>query len=125
MLKTVSGDGTRNDISTNEEKGNVLHQLLFPERPPGSHILHELLYPDRIRYSFRPSLTQLCWCIARLHPHKVPGQDGIPNIVLKELLEVIAEYLLRIYWPLLCSTHTATTGVNGTPSCCVNRESPD
>ena len=85
-LKTVSGDGTRNDVSTNEEKGDVLHQLFFPERPPGSHIPHEPLYPDRIRYSFRPSLTQLCQCIARLHPQKVPGQDGIPNIVLKESL---------------------------------------
>src|SRR6266481_6815023 len=98
MLKTVSGDGTRNDVSMNEEKGNVLRQLFFPERPPGSHIPHEPLYPDRIRYSFQPSLMQLCQCIARLHPHKVPGQDGIPNVVLKESLEVIAEYLLRIYW---------------------------
>src|SRR6266481_1474502 len=97
-LKTVSVDGTRNDVSTNEEKGDVLHQLFFPEWPPGSHIPHEPLYPNRIRYSFWPSLTQLHWCISRLSPHKVLGQDSIPNVVLKESLEVITEYLLRIYW---------------------------
>ncbi len=42
-------------------------------------------------------MAQLHQCITRLSPHKAPGQDGIPNIVLKELLELIAEYLLQIY----------------------------
>ena len=32
-----------------------------------------------------------------MSPHKAPGEDGIPNMVIKESLEIIAEYLLRIF----------------------------
>jgi len=46
---------------------------------------------------FRLSMAQLRCCVARLTPHKAPGEDGIPNVVLKESLELIAEYLLSIY----------------------------
>ena len=40
-------------------------------------------------------MTRLC--IAKLAPHRAPRDDGIPNVVLKETIEQIAEYLLRIY----------------------------
>jgi len=33
----------------------------------------------------------------RLSPHKAPGQDGIPNVILKESIELIAEHLLHIF----------------------------
>ena len=42
-------------------------------------------------------MEQLRRCIVRLSPHKAPREDGIPNIVIKELLELIAEYLLKIF----------------------------
>ena len=47
-------------------------------------------------------MAQLQHCIARLTPHKAPGEDGIPNVVLKESLELIAEYLLHIYKATFC-----------------------
>ena len=46
---------------------------------------------------FRLSSAQLRRCVARLSPYKAPGDDGIPNIVIKESLELIAEYLLEIF----------------------------
>ena len=42
-------------------------------------------------------MAQLRRCVARLRPYKAPREDGIPNVVIKELMEVIAEYLLEIY----------------------------
>ena len=42
-------------------------------------------------------MAQLRRCVARLHPFKAPGEDGIPNTGIKESMEVIAEYLLEIY----------------------------
>ena len=43
-------------------------------------------------------MAQLRRCITRLCPFKAPGEDGIPNTIIKESMEVIAEYLLEIYW---------------------------
>ena len=43
-------------------------------------------------------MVQLRRCVARLCPYKAPGEDGIPNAVIKESLDLIAEYLLEIYW---------------------------
>ena len=42
-------------------------------------------------------MTQLRRCVARLSPYKAPGEDGIPNVVIKESLDLIAEYLLEIF----------------------------
>ena len=94
MLKVTSKDGTIRDISSNEEKSRVLHCIFFPGKPIRNHTLPDPEYPNWVNYSFRPSTAQLRWCIARLSPHKAPGQDSIPNVVLKELLELKAEYLL-------------------------------
>ena len=42
-------------------------------------------------------MAQLHRCVARLHPYKAPGEDSIPNAIIKESMEVIAEYLLESY----------------------------
>ena len=42
-------------------------------------------------------MAQLRRCIARLSPYKAPGEDSIPNVVIKESIELIAEYLLEIF----------------------------
>ena len=43
-------------------------------------------------------MAQLRRCVARLCPYKAPGEDSIPNTVIKESLDLISEYLLEIYW---------------------------
>ena len=93
-LKVTSEDGTIRDVSSNKEKSRVLHHIFFPGKPVGNHTLPDPEYPNRVNYSFCPSMAQLRQCIVRLSPHKAPGQDSIPNVVLKELLELKAEYLL-------------------------------
>ncbi len=96
-LKVVGSDGATEDVATNEGKSAALCRIFFPEKPAVSLVPSEPDYPDRVDYTFRLSMAQLRRCIARLRPHKAPGEDGIPNAVLKEVLELIAEYLLHIY----------------------------
>ena len=71
--------------------------MFFPEKPTELLVPSDAEYPDCVSYSFRPTLAQLRRCVAKLSPHKVPGKDGIPNVVLKESLELIAKYLLHIF----------------------------
>ena len=96
-LWVVEQDGTVSSITSNEEKGAALCRLFFPAKPAQSLILPGSEYPDHITYDFRPSLAQLKHCVARLSPHKATGDDGILNIVLKESLELIVEYLLHMF----------------------------
>ena len=50
-----------------------------------------------------PTITkeQISTHIANLSPHKAPGPDGIPNIVLKESSEIITVPLTNIYKALI------------------------
>ena len=97
-LWVVEQDGAVSSITSNEEKGVAPCHLFFPAKPVQSLIPPGTEYPDRVSYSFQPSLVQLKCCIARLSPHKATGDDGIPNIVLKESMELIAEYPLHMFW---------------------------
>src|SRR6266481_2738115 len=96
-LKVDNSDGMSRDISTNDEKGGVFSRLFFPLRPDCDHVPTDADYPNRVCYSFRPTMEQLCHCVARLWLYKAPGEDGIPNAVIKESFDLIAEYLLRIF----------------------------
>src|SRR6266481_1308585 len=96
-LKVVGSDGATEGVATNEGKSAALCRIFFPEKPAVSLVPSEPDYPDQVDYTFRLSMAQLRRCIARLRPHKALGEDGIPNAVLKEVLELIAEYLLHIY----------------------------
>jgi len=84
-------------MTSNEEKGTMFCHMFFPEKPADSLIPLDAEYPDHMNYSFRASLEQLRRCTAKLSPHKAPGEDGIPNVVLKELMGLIDEYLLHIF----------------------------
>ena len=42
--------------------------------------------------------TQLRWQISRLKPYKMPGEDGILNVVLKQTTKLIIPYLIQIFW---------------------------
>ena len=54
-------------------------------------------YPPRVKYKFRLMESQLCCQISQLRPHKAPGNDGIPNVVLKEAVDLILPYLIQIF----------------------------
>ena len=84
-------------ISTNDEKGDMFGHIYFPTQLADDQVPVHAKYPDWVCYKFRLTMTQLCHCIARLRPYKAPGEDGIPNVVIKESFDLIAEHLLRIF----------------------------
>ena len=83
--------------ATNEEKGAVLCQLFFPLKPAEAATPEGSHYPPHVKYKFNLSEDQLRHRLARLQPYKAPGEDGIPNIVLKEAAKRLIPYLLRIF----------------------------
>ena len=85
--------------SSNEEKSKVLAKCFFPSKPtqPPPHQLGESVTQregiDPLSITRKQVLRQL----RRLKPHKAPGPDGIPNMVLTKCSDIIADRLLRIY----------------------------
>ena len=81
---------------TNEDKNLMLVKLMFPARPADCGVPQED-FKDQL--PIPPSITedQIQCHIAGLHPHKAPGVDEIPNIVLKKSAELISPYLLQIF----------------------------
>jgi Endonuclease-reverse transcriptase len=96
-LRTTTADGGQQTAETNKEKSGLLATTFFPPKPAVSQVPPDYRYPRRVPYSFRLQEGQLRRQISKLKSHKAPGDDGIPNIVLKELVDLIAEYLLHIY----------------------------
>ena len=100
-------------------------KVFFPKHPADNLVPPDPDYPCRVEYIFRLSVAQLHRCIARLSPYKAPREDGIPNIVIKESLELIAEYLLKIFEPCSHFALIATVGEYGIPSCSTNWANQD
>ena len=79
-------------METNKDKSCTLATAFFPPKPATSQVPSSHNYPKSIAYQF-----QLQHHISKPKPHKAPGEDRILNIILKELVELLAEYLLWIY----------------------------
>jgi Reverse transcriptase (RNA-dependent DNA polymerase) len=90
-------DGMEQMAETNEDKSATLATAFFPVEPAESQVPPNFRYPKRVARTFQLEEEQLRRQISRLKPHKAPGDDGIPNIVLKETVDLIAEYLLWIF----------------------------
>ena len=86
--------------STNEEKSLMLAKLMFPPRSAGCGGLLEE-FDDQLPDPPAITEAQIRRHIACLHPHKVPGTDEIPNIILKKSVEMISLYLLQIFRAVL------------------------
>ena len=61
------------------------------------HLPDDPEYLARVKYKFKLSEVQLCQQISRLQPYKVLGEDGIPNVVLKQMTDLIVPYLIQIF----------------------------
>src|SRR6266481_9388544 len=66
MLKVTGADGSIQNVSSNKEKGEVLHHMFFPDKPTGLYTPHDPEYPDWVDYNFQPLMAQLRCCIVRL-----------------------------------------------------------
>ncbi|KAF5340335.1 hypothetical protein D9611_007948 [Ephemerocybe angulata] len=94
-MKTMR-DGREVSVTTNEEKAQVLMEAFLPPKPPPSAIPEEEhdppleaalpISPDRVRRH-----------MLKLAPHKAPGLDGIPNVVLQKCANSLSPHLATIY----------------------------
>ena len=82
--------------STNKKKNRMLAKLMFPARPDGC-VVPELEDDNQLLSPGSIMEEQIQRDLARLHPYKAPGADGIPNVVLKKSAELIVPYLLQIF----------------------------
>ena len=71
--------------------------IFFPHKPTATSLPDNPEYPARVKYRFRLLEAQLSRQISRLQPYKAPGEDGIPNVVLKQTSELIIPYLIQIF----------------------------
>ncbi|KAF9441567.1 hypothetical protein P691DRAFT_643470, partial [Macrolepiota fuliginosa MF-IS2] len=89
----------------NEEKMEALTDAFFPGRPPHSTIPedHQYLIPPESRMMINEA--QVIANIQALAPHKAPSPDGIPNVVLQKMADLIVSYLVHIYKVILSTGH--------------------
>ena len=83
-------------VTTNEEKSTMLMKLMFPSKPNGLQVPSED-YTNQLPPPTEITEGQVWRHIAKLSPHKAPGADSIPNIVLKMNVDIILPYLLQIF----------------------------
>ena len=86
--------------SANKDKSAMLMSLMFPNRPSDSPMFPGV-YEDQLPPPVEITEGQIRRHITNLNPYKVPGIDGIPNIVLKRSADYIIPYLLQIFQAML------------------------
>lgn len=91
MLRVNEEDGTASEITTNEEKAEVLHKPAQLTVPANYIYLVPLPLPDDI------TKDQIQRHVKALSPYKASSPDGIPNIVLQKMVDIIEDYLNYIY----------------------------
>ena len=89
------------EATTNEDKSTMLAKLMFPAHPPDCSVPSVFSYPPQLCAPARISAKKI-WChIEGLSPQKVPGPDGVPNVVLKFCADIITPHLVPIYQAIL------------------------
>jgi ribonuclease HI len=90
-------DRGRHIATSNEDKSNALAKSFFPP-PPATPIVPISCYPkpDNLYFSYF-SKDQIRLAARKLDAYKAPGPDGIPNIVLKECIDVLVDHLYYIF----------------------------
>ena len=113
-LKTPNEHSQNMTTKDNESKANLLVKTFFP--PPPINIYNNIHpqddYPEPLPNPPATTSEQVAMHIAKLLPYKAPGPDSIPNIILKECVELILTPLTNIYKALIRLTHTMTHGEN-------------
>jgi len=82
---------------TNEDKSRILCATFFPEleRDDTSHV-HVIYLAPKFKF-FPITNKQIHRAIARLGPFKVPGPDGIPNVMLIKCTDLLVPHLGPLY----------------------------
>jgi hypothetical protein len=103
-LYTKDEEGNKIKHITNEEKAKVLGKAFFPESLPPT-IDDNFIYPAPHATRNDIMLNQVLTSIRRLLPYKAPSPDGIPNVVLQQMADLIAPTLVNIYRASLTLGH--------------------
>ena len=82
-LKTSDAEGNVSLAASNEDKSEVFASTLFPPPPQRSTVPPGFNYPEPAAAWSEITAAQLCKSISNLSPYKVPGPDGIANIVFQ------------------------------------------
>ena len=102
MLKTKNEAGENIEVNDNEDKAKVFAKVFFPPPPAQpAQAAPQDDYPAPLPDPPPINKQQIEKVIRRLSPYKVPGPDGIPNIVLQKCFNIIADHLLYIYQAIL------------------------
>lgn len=92
-LKKMERDGTISLTKSEEEKSDLLFKSFFAEQKEYGKPAGDFKYPSEV-FSYSPMRNQqIHKAIERLGPHKAPGANGIPNIVLIKTAEMIVPIL--------------------------------
>jgi len=89
------------DIYANEDKAKALVNSFFLKKPVELTVPANPIYPQLLDEPDQLSEERIHRHIAKLSPHKVPGPDGIPNIVLQQNADIIVPVLYWIYAAIL------------------------
>ena len=101
-LKVKNDDGTTTEVNDNEEKAKTFAKTFFPPPPAqAEQDAQQEAYQDPLPNPPPPNIQQIERIIKKLSPYKVPGPDGIPNIVLQKCFNILANHLLFIYQAIL------------------------
>ena len=92
--KDHSGEDTT--ATTNEEKGDLLAQTLFPPPPVSSSVPTGFVYPDPVDKWLPITRELLDKAIQNLSPYKALGLDGVANIIFK-CCSTLADHLLPLF----------------------------
>ena len=101
-LKVKNDNGTTTEVNDNEEKAKTFAKTFFPPPPAqAEQDAQQDAYQDPLPNPPPPNIQQIERIIKKLSPYKVPGPDGIPNIVLQKCFNILANHLLFIYQAIL------------------------
>ena len=96
-LKAEQENGSIRQAVSNEDKSNILAKALFPP-PPDTPIVPATCYPkpaDEYFHFF--TRHQIKSAASKLEAYKAPGPDGIPNVVLKQCINILIDRLYYIF----------------------------
>lgn len=96
-LRTTGLNCTIHMAETNEAKSKAFAAAFFPPKPVELQVLPNFKYLKWVNYHFQLQEGHPRHHLVKLKPHKALGNDGIPNVVLKESADQLAEYLLCIF----------------------------
>jgi ribonuclease HI len=93
-LETTQANGTRLVAETNKQKEDLLFDTFFPKPSTDTErIPLNYEYPPPA-FEYEPITdAQIRRAIDKLNPFKAPGENGIPNVLIKQCADILLPYI--------------------------------